>query len=84
MENTGVNTKLFSNPGAKIKRVSIVVFWITVCASVILAFVYGIDTEYYYRSIEKYFVMNWIPFLLFLIVVPVVSLCFNDFSRGFR
>ena len=64
---------MFENSGEKIKKIAIVLFWITVVASVILAFVFGWSEEYcyYYRrdvsSFEPFY------FFAFLIGGPLCS-----------
>ena len=72
---------MFSNPGSKIKKVSVVLFWFTICASVILALVFGIDTHYSWG--REYSTVNWAVILLCLVVVPVVSYITTIFLVGF-
>lgn len=68
---------MFENCGEKIKKISIVLFWITLVASIILAFVLGWDEVYhsYHYSYGGYTEKVFRPlyFFTFFIGVPVSS-----------
>ena len=67
---------MFENAGQKIKKIAIITFWITVVASVILAFALGWEKEYhsYYYYSGGYYTteFNAEYFFGFLIGVPLV------------
>lgn len=66
---------MFENSGEKIKIIAIVLFWITVVASVILAFVFGWSEEYsyYYGRYERDVSFEPFYFFAFLIGGPLCS-----------
>lgn len=68
---------MFENSGEKIKKISIVVFWITTIVSVVLAFVLGWERNYhsYYSFSGGYYTNDFRPlyFFAFLIGVPLTS-----------
>lgn len=68
---------MFENSGEKIKKISVIVFWITVIVSVILAFVLGWQEEYqsfsYFSGGHTEKVFKPLYFFTFLIGVPVAS-----------
>ena len=64
---------MFENSGEKIKKIAIVLFWITVVASVILAFVFGWSEKYSYISYKTYLTFEPFYFFAFLIGGPLCS-----------
>lgn len=68
---------MFENSADKIKIVSVVLFWITVVVSVILAFVLGWDREYIDADFRPQY------FFTFLIGVPVASYVLTLFLDAF-
>lgn len=73
---------MFENPGKKIKKISTILFYITVCVSMFLAISLGIeaDTSYWgYTEIEY----KAVPLLIFLVVVPAYSYISTLFFVGF-
>ena len=63
---------MFKNPGGKIKKIAIVLFSLSVIASVILAFVFG-WTKSYYDGPHFRVSFNAVSFFAFLIGGPLVS-----------
>ena len=63
---------MFKNPGEKIKIIAVVLFWITVVASVILAFVFG-WSEHWSQYVGGYKEFEPVYFFTFLIGCPVAS-----------
>lgn len=64
-----MNETLFENPGAKIKKVATILFWIDTIAFIILAFVFGWREEYW--RYEKVF--HPMHFFCCLLLGPAVS-----------
>ena len=56
---------MFNAPGAKIKKIAVVLFWIVVCSSVITSFIVGFDRYSYHTS------FNAGLFFLFFLGIPL-------------
>lgn len=64
---------MFEDAGSKIKKIAIVLFWIAVVASVILAFVFGWSEHYSSYSYRAYKEFEPALFFSFLIGGPLCS-----------
>lgn len=78
---------MFKNPGEKIKIVAKVIFWITVIAAVIAAFVLGFDTYYsYYGSgfdfEPLYFFGLLIGYPMLAYIVTLFFVAFGDLVQN--
>ena len=63
---------MFENSGEKLKKVVIVLFWLSIIGYVLLAFAFGWE-EYYSSARGRYSVFNAVYFFTFLIGGPLVS-----------
>ncbi|MBR0419449.1 MAG: hypothetical protein IJI66_09790 [Erysipelotrichaceae bacterium] len=66
-----MNYKLFSNPGKKIKTISLILFWVLTVSSIICAVSFGWVERHGYYSTSKVFVPE--VFFSFLLVGPIAS-----------